>query len=316
MALNITLRQLQVLEAVVRHGSYTRAAEELHLTQPAVSMQAKQLENLLQIRLIETEGKKARATEAGSAVLQSARVISDELETLETSLDQFKGLQRGTLRISMVTTVNYFVPTLLRTFCERYPGINVTVGVANRQDLLQELDENLVDMAIMGRPPENVGLSAEPFLENPLVIVAPEGHPLARENRILPSRLGQEVFLMRERGSGTRGAMERWLAEHDLTIQSSIEVSSVEALKQSVQAGLGLALMSRDAVQMELSLGRLVELSVQDFPIPRHWYLVQREGKQLSGPARAFKSFILSEASGLLERERTGAPPFPPAAGF
>lgn len=316
MALNITFRQLKVFETVVRHGSYTRAAEELNLTQPAISMQMKQLENQLQTRLLEHQGKVPHLTEAGTEVLRRARAVTAELDALEAVLDDLKGLRRGNLRLATVTTVNYFAPPLLRTFCERYPGINVAMGVANRQDLLDQLDANEIDLAIMGRPPENAGLLAEPFLENPLVIVAPEGHPLCRETRIPPARLGDEVFLMREPGSGTRGAMERWLAEHRLNIKSYIEVSGAEALKQSVQAGLGLALMSRDAVQMELSLGRLVELNVQDFPIPRHWYLVQREGKRLSGPARAFKSFILSEASGLLERERSGAGAYPPAAGF
>jgi DNA-binding transcriptional LysR family regulator len=279
-------------------------------------MQMKQLENQLQTNLIESHGKNLQPTEPGREVLRSARLISDELDSLEAALSDLKGLQRGTLRIATVTTVNYFAPSLLRTFCQRYPGISVTMGVANRHDLLNELAENAIDMAIMGRPPEDAGLTAEPFLENPLVIVAPEGHPLTREAMIEPARLQDEVFLMREPGSGTRGAMERWLAEHGLTITSSLEVSGAEALKQGVQAGLGLALMSRDAVQMELNVGKLVELNVRDFPIPRHWYLVHREGKRLSGPARAFKDFILSEASNLLERERTILPATSSAAGF
>lgn len=314
MTLNITIRQLQVLDAVVRNGSHTRAADEVGLTQPAVSMQIKQLERQLQVQLLEHQGKALQLTEAGAEVLRRARAVLDELDELETALDDMKGLKRGKLRISTVTTVNYFAPTLLRTFCARHPGITVTVGVANRQELLNELADNALDLVIMGRPPEDAGLLAEPFLENPLVIVAPADHPLARAAAIAPDRLEAEVFLMRERGSGTRGAMERWLDEHGLTIRSSIEVSGAEALKQGVQAGLGLALMSRDAVQMELNLGRLVELNVQDFPIPRHWYVVHREGKHLSGPAKAFKAFVLSEASELLKRELPEPPKAPSAA--
>lgn len=305
MTLNITIRQLEVFDAVARHASHTRAADEIGLTQPAVSMQMKQLENQLQVQLLEQQGKSLRVTEAGAEVLRRARAVLDELDGLENALNEMKGLKRGKLRISTVTTVNYFAPTLLRTFCTRYPGIEVTVGVANRQELLNQLADNALDLVIMGRPPEDAGLLADPFLENPLVIVAPADHPLAHATGIPPERLEAEVFLMRERGSGTRGAMERWLDEHGLTIRSSVEVSGAEALKQGVQAGLGLALMSRDAVQMELNLGRLVELNVQDFPIPRHWYLVHREGKHLSGPARAFKAFVLSEASELLKRERS-----------
>lgn len=299
--MNITLRQLAVFSAVVRHRSFTRAGEELHLSQPAVSMQVKGLENQVQIPLLDQAGRKIDLTEAGWEVFSYARAILDGLEDLETVLDNLKGLKHGKLRVSVVTTVNYFAPTLLRTFHERYPGVNVILDVANRQTLLEQLTENEVDLVVMGQPPADMDLEADAFLENPLVIIAPEGHPLSDKLSIPLKRLEDEVFLIREPGSGTRGAMERFFSNHGIHITTGMEVSGVDALKQSVQAGLGLGLMSRDAVQMELSLGRLVTLDIEGFPIRRHWYLVHRRGKRLSAPAQAFKEFVLNEAAGLLE---------------
>ncbi len=299
--MNITLRQLAVFSAVVRRRSFTRAAEELHLSQPAVSMQVKQLENQLQIPLLDQAGRKITLTEAGEEVFSYARAILDQLDDLETVLGNLKGLKHGKLRISVVTTVNYFAPTLLRTFHERYRGVNVILDVANRQTLLEQLTENEVDMVVMGQPPADMDLESDAFLENPLVIIAPEGHPLAGKSSIPLKRLEDEVFLIREPGSGTRDAMERFFGSHGIHITTGMEVSGVDALKQSVQAGLGLGLMSRDAVQMELSLGRLVTLDIEGFPIRRHWYLAHRRGKRLSAPALAFKEFVLTEAADLLE---------------
>jgi len=304
MAISATLKQLQLFEAVARLGGYTRAAEEANLTQPAVSIQLKRLEEIVGLELFEQVGRTVSLTEAGSVLLGHARAILDEFEALQAEVDELKGVQRGRLRISTVTTVNYFAPILLRTFCERHPGITVAMGVANRQELLGELAENTIDMAIMGRPPEDTDLQAEPFLDNPLVIVGPPNHPLAGETAIPLDRLAEEVFLMREPGSGTRGAMERFLHRHGITVTTSIEVAGAEALKQSVQAGLGLALISRDAVELEVTSGRLVELAVPDIPIHRDWCLVHRAGKRLSPAAQVFKAFILDEAAGLLGCER------------
>ena len=267
--MHATMKQLQLFEAVARLSSYTRASEEAHLTQPAVSIQLKRLEEAVGLPLFEQVGRSLSLTEAGDVLLGHARAVIDEMEALSAEIDELKGLQRGRLRIATVTTVNYFSPTLLRTFCERHPGVTVAMDVANRQELLRELADNAVDMAIMGRPPADADLVAEPFLDNPLVIVAPPNHPLATQRTIPIGRLGDQVFLMRERGSGTRGAMERYFAEHGITVPSSVEVSGAEALKQSVQAGLGLALISRDAVELEVKSGRLVELKVPDLPIHR-----------------------------------------------
>jgi DNA-binding transcriptional LysR family regulator len=298
--MNITLRQLKVFASVARHLSFTRAAEELHLTQPAVSMQVKQLEGQLDSALFEQLGKKIYLTEAGEEVYHYSRLIAQQLDELETVLANIKGLAHGKLRISVATTANYFAPHLLAAFCQRYPGVNVILNVTNRQTLLHQLSENEVDMVVMGQPPAGMELEADAFMDNPLVTIAPPDHPLAGKKRIPLKKLEEEVFLVRETGSGTRIAMQRFFDKHGITITTSMEVSSDEAIKQSVQAGLGLGMMSQDAVQLELSMGKLAILDIEEFPLMRHWYLVHRKGKRLSAIAQAFKEFLLNEAAGSL----------------
>ncbi len=301
--MNITLRQLKVFAAVARHRSYTRAAEELCLTQPAVSMQVKQLENQLDIPLFEQLGKKIYLTEAGEEVYQYSRNISQQLDELDMVLSNLKGLQHGKLKISVATTANYFAPHLLGTFYQRFPGITVILDVTNRKTLINQLIENEVDLVIMGRPPAEVEVESGAFMENPLLIIAPPDHPLAKKKQIKLKRLEEETFLVRERGSGTRSAMENFFKQHDIHITTGMEVSSDEAIKQSVQAGLGLGLMSRDAVEMELTLGKLIVLDVEKLPIMRHWYVMHRKGKRLSVVAQAFKDFLLHEAAELLQKQ-------------
>jgi LysR family transcriptional regulator, low CO2-responsive transcriptional regulator len=299
--LHLTLRQLKVFEAVARHLNYTRAAEELFLTQPAVSMQIKQLEESLGAALFEQLGKRVHLTDTGREVLSYARTITQLLEELESVLDRGKGVTGGRLRISVATTANYFIPTLLAAFNKRFPGVTVTLDVTNRESLLRQLNENVVDVVIMGQPPAGLDVEAEAFLENPLVVVAPPGHPLAGAKRIPLARLQDEVFLVREPGSGTRMAMERFFSEHGMPLTTGMEVASNEAIKQSVQAGLGLGLLSRATLEQELALERLVVLDVAELPIMRHWYVVHRRGKRLSSAAQAFKAFLLREARPLLQ---------------
>ncbi|OGI58524.1 MAG: transcriptional regulator [Candidatus Muproteobacteria bacterium RIFCSPHIGHO2_01_FULL_61_200] len=285
--MHLTLRQLKVFESVARHLNYTRAAEELFLTQPAVSMQVKQLEESLGVALFEQLGK---------------RTITQQLDELEAVLNRIKGLSGGRLRISVATTANYFIPTLLGTFSRRYPDVTVSLDVTNRETLLRQLVENTVDLVIMGQPPAELDAEAQAFMENPLVVVAPPNHPLAREKKIPLARLQEETFLVRESGSGTRIAMERFFAERGMRLKTGMEVGSNEAIKQSVQAGLGLGLLSRATIEQELTLKRLVVLDVADFPIMRHWYVVHRRGKRLSAVAEAFKDFMLKEARALLQK--------------
>lgn len=235
--MNITLRQLRVFSAVARHLSFTRAAEELCLTQPAVSMQVKQLENQLDVPLFEHLGKKIFLTEMGKEVYHYSRSILQQIDELQGVLNSMKGLGKGRLKISVASTANYFIPVLLAGFCQRYPGVTVSLDVTNRETLLTQLADNEVDLVVMGQPPEDMDLGYEAFLENPLVIVAPPEHLLAKEKKIPLQRLEQEVFLVREPGSGTRIAMERFFAQHDVRITTGMEVGSNEAIKQSVQAG-------------------------------------------------------------------------------
>jgi len=299
---HLTLRQLKVFEAVARHLNYTRAAEELHLTQPAVSMQVKQLEESLGVAFFEQLGKRIHLTEAGQELLGYARTITQQLDELEGVLNRMKGLGGGRLRISVATTANYFIPTLLGSFSRRYPDVTISLDVTNRETLLRQLTENTVDLVVMGQPPAEADVEAQAFMENPLVVVAPTDHPLAKKQKIPLARLQEETFLVRESGSGTRIAMERFFSERGMRLKTGMEVGSNEAIKQSVQAGLGLGLLSRATIEQELALGRLAVLDVADFPIMRHWYVVHRQGKRLSAAAEAFKQFMLKEATELLSK--------------
>lgn len=293
--MNLTLRQLRIFEAVARLLSFTRASEELHLTQPAVSMQIKQMEQVVGLPLFEQVGKKIHLTEAGHEMAQYSRRILGIMAEAEQVIAEMKGLSRGRLTISVASTANYFVPRLWATFRAQHPDVNVSLNVTNRAGLIQALAENATDLVIMGQPPENLDLVAESFMPNPLVVVAPPSHPLARKKKIPLGRLQQETFLVREPGSGTRSLMERVFAEKGLELSTPMEMSSTEAIKQGVEAGLGLALLSAHTLEMESALKRLVILDVEGFPVVRDWYIVHRAGKRLSAVAQAFKDFVMRE---------------------
>ncbi|MEN8206960.1 MAG: LysR family transcriptional regulator [Pseudomonadota bacterium] len=300
--MNITLRQLKVFEAVARHLNYTRAAEELFLSQPAVSMQIKQLEGNIGEPLFEQMGKKIYLTEAGREVYRYSLSIANQLSEMQMVLEEMKGLQHGKLSLTVASTANYFVPTLLGIFSQRHQGVTVDIDVTNRQNLLKALTGNTTDFAIMGQPPHDLELEAHPFLENPLVVLAPTRHPLAGQRRIPLEALHNETFIMRERGSGTRAARERFFAEHGGgKFRGTMEMNSNEAIKQAVQAGLGIGVLSIHTLEVELMLKRLVVLDVAGFPIMRHWYIVHRHGKRFSAMAQAFKDFMLTESKTLIK---------------
>lgn len=300
MALNITLRQLRVFESVARNSSFTRAAEELHLTQPAVSMQIKQLEENLGIALFEHLGKKIFLTDAGNEFYHTSRTIGRQLQQSEEFIEQLKGIQQGHLNILVASTANYFATNLLATFIQRRPEITFSLDVTNRQHILESLAENEPDLVIMGQPPEQLGAVAEAFMENPLVVVVGKSHPLYRKRTPLtPKQLQQERFVLREQGSGTRTALERFFEKRGLTLDAPIEFGSNETIKQAVQAGLGLALVSTHTIQLELEAKVLRVLEVEDLPIRRQWHLVYRKGKRLSPVAEAFRQFVLDEGSAL-----------------
>lgn len=297
--MQVTLRQFYVFEAVARHLSYTRAAEELHLSQPAVSMQIKQLEDNVGLALFEQLGKKIFLTEAGRELRHYSQKISQGLSELEEVLEELKGSQRGTLTIAVATTATYFALHWLGCFHQRFPGANISLDVTNREMLLRHLEENTVDMVIMGKPPGGLEVVAEPFMENPLVVIAPPEHPLVGQ-RVPLTVLQQETFILRERGSGTRIAMELFFTHLGITITSSMEVSNNEAIKQAVQAGLGLGIVSQHTLEKELALQRLVILEVASFPIMRHWYIVHRKNKRSTALRQAFKDLVVEESRGLV----------------
>ncbi|MEW6678085.1 MAG: LysR family transcriptional regulator [Pseudomonadota bacterium] len=295
-----TLRQLQVFEAVARHRSFSRAAEELHLSQPGVSMQVKQLGDMAGLPLVEQIGKKIFLTEAGQLVYQCCQSVAQQIGGLEERLAQMKGLGSGELKISAVSTTKYFAPRLLAAFSQRHPQLSVRLDVGNREKLLAALAENDVDLVIMGKPPEGLDLEAHAFMDNPLVIIAPPDHPLARKRKLPAVKLEGEIFIMREPGSGTRAATERFFAEHHAVLTPGMEMNSNIAIQQAVEAGLGLGLVSRHTLGTELKLGRLVVLDVEDTPIIRHWYIVHRPGKRFSSAALSFIDFIRSDAAQLM----------------
>jgi DNA-binding transcriptional LysR family regulator len=299
--MNITFRQLQIFDAVARNLSFTRASEELHLTQPAVSMQIKQLEQSVGLPLFEQLGKKVFLTDAGQEFSRYSSVIATQLDELKQVVDEMKGLQRGRLTIAVASTANYFAPRLLATFCQQHGDVTVSLDVTNREQLLKGLVENRTDLVIMGQPPADMDLVAERFLENPLVVIAPPDHPLAQEKNIPLQRLLQETFLVREQGSGTRSAVERFFSANQIALSTPMEMSSNEAIKQGVEAGLGLGIVSMHTLAMELELQRLVVLDVVKFPVMRNWYIVHRNGKRLSLVAQSFQKFVKEESRQILK---------------
>ena len=298
--MNITIRQFQIFETVAEHLSYTRAAELLYLSQPAVSMQIKQLETEIGMPLFERMGRKIFLTEAGDELLVYARNISQQLVELDSVFDELRGSEKGRLKIAVATTANYFALKLLGEFYTRFSGTTISLDVTNRKSLLEHLNNNTVDMVIMGQPPNDIDVEATAFLDNPLVVIAPKGHKLAEKKNIPLAVLQQETFIMRERGSGTRIAMERFFEQSGYNISSVMEMSSNEAINQAVEAGLGLGIVSHHTLELELALGRLTVLDVDSFPIMRHWYLVHRHNKRFTGLMTAFKQLVIDDARVIL----------------
>ncbi len=296
MNMHLTFRQIEVFTAVARHENYTRAAEELHLSQPAVSMQIRQLEDSIGLPLFEQVGKKIRLTDAGRYMYSVGRQIADILGEAEEVFEAFKGVERGTLALSVATTASHFATRLLAEFSKQHAGIIISLDITNREVLRKQLENNEPDLVIMGQPPEGVEVEATAFMENPLVVIASPSHPLAKRKAIPLNEFEQENFVVREPGSGTRGATQRFFEQHGVAFHTAIEMTSNEAIKQAVEAGLGLGIVSSHTLELELETGRLKILDVVDFPIRRHWYMIQRKGKRLSPAAIAFKQFVLSEA--------------------
>lgn len=305
--MNITLRQLKVFERVARRLSFTRAAEELYLTQPAVSMQIKQFEEMIGLPLFERLGKKIYLTRAGEELYRLSRTVSQRLEEAEQLVEELKGTEGGRLVVAVASTVHYFAIRLLADFCRRYPKVRVNFKVTNRKGLLQQLEDNEADIVLMGQPPDGQDLKAEAFMQNPLVIIAPPSHPLAGKKGIALNELTHETFIMREQGSGTRNSVERFFSERGVQINASMEMNTNGAVKQGVEEGLGLGIVSIHTVERELEDGRVVVLDAESFPIIRQWYIVYRSGKRLSTVAREFENFVRNEARRFVKNNIIGA---------
>ncbi|WGZ95949.1 MAG: LysR family transcriptional regulator [Candidatus Thiothrix putei] len=292
-----SLSQIRIFEAVAQYESYTRAAEKLFMTQPAVSMQIKQLEDDSGLALFERQGKKMCLTPIGKEVQHYASRVLQAHNDMLGVMKELKGTKGGHLVVSVATTANYFVTQLLAEFSQQHEGINITLDVTNRHTLLDQLENHEPDMVIMGEPPKGHGLQSERLMENPLVVIAAPTHPLVSIGRpLLLSDVLAERFIVREKGSGTRSAIERHLHKYNASCKNSLEMRSNETIKHAVEAGLGLGIVSMHTIQPELDSGRLVILQVENFPIHRHWHVVMRKGKRLSPIAREFKQFVMAEA--------------------
>ena len=298
----MTLRQLTLFKAVAQHLSFTRAAAELCLTQPAVSIQIKQLEGHIGMPLFEQIGKRIFLTEAGRELYAACSDIFARIETLETSLNELQGSIKGQLKLSIVTNATYFTPHLFKAFLRLYPEVHLRLNVTNRNNVLERLANNEDDLVIMGQVPEQMHVESHQFLESPLVVLAPPQHLLVNQAHIPLVRLAQEPILIREVGSGTRLAMERCFAAYDLELPTEMELGSSEAIKQGVMAGLGVSVLSQHTLILELATGKIKLLDVEEFPLIRYWYIAHLSEKKLSLVARTFLDFMLSSAKEIIQR--------------
>lgn len=299
---NATLRQLKVFESVARHRSFSRAADELHLTQPAVSTQVRKLQEHAGLPLFEQLGKKIHLTPAGAQMLQSSREIIQKFQEAEESMAQYKGVSGGRLNVSVISAGDYFFPRLLVEFAQRHAGVTLNFGVCNREELLTQMKENLTDLAVMVRPPEDEDTVAQPFAPHPYVIVAPPNHPLAQSRRIPASRIVREPFVVREKGSDTWNSMVEGFGNHLPHLNISMEIRSTETIKQAVIAGMGVSFLSAHTISRELQSGALTVLDVQGFPLMLNWYVVHRHAKRLPPVAQAFKNFLLQDGADLIDQ--------------
>ena len=288
-----TLRQIEIVESVARLGSFTRAAEELFLTQPTVSAQVKSLSETVGMPLFEQIGRRIFLTDAGNLVARGCRDVIDSLSNLEMSINELQGLKKGRLRLSVITTAKYFAPLALGDFAKQFPDIELELKVSNRDTLLRRIEENLSDLYIIGHVPDS-GLDLEliPFAPNPLVVIAHRDHPLARERNISLERIAQEPFIMREPGSGIRHKVEEHFGQHGLKPRQRLVLEGNESIKHAVVGQLGISVVSEHALNLESEAGPLVKLDVEGFPLERYWNIVYPRGKALSVIAREFLGFL------------------------
>ncbi|MGS2717375.1 LysR family transcriptional regulator [Eionea flava] len=293
---NATLRQLQIFMVAAEHESYARAAETLYLTQPAVSMQMKRLAEMAETDLFVKSGRELKLTSAGKTLLPYVRQITQTIREAGEELDAIKGARHGQVKLGMVTTTQYFSPRLIAEFNKHYPEIELDVVIANRRDIVSKLENNEIDLAIMGRTPRRVPVVAEKFYDHPYVIIAPKSHYLAKQQIINPEHLKGEAFLVRENGSGTRLLLDNFFTEHNIHPPKLHEFTNNESIKQGVMAGMGLAIISAHTIHLEKTIKLLSILDIDTMPIMRDWYILHLTTKVLSPAAMAFKSFMQTQA--------------------
>ncbi|WP_428383149.1 LysR substrate-binding domain-containing protein [Nevskia ramosa] len=298
--LNLSLRQLRTFVAAARHLSFARAAEELHLTAPAVSMQIRDMETAIGLPVFERSGRSMSLTTTGEYLLVYARRVIATLKEAEDTIARLRGVQAGRITVGMVGTAQYFVPRLLAQFRKDYPGVEVRLTVGNRDQLDRQLHDREIDLAIMGRPPRELDVRAEAFAVNLLGVVAAADHPLATERAISPARLDRELFIVREIGSGTRGAMEVFFREQHIAPVAIMEMRSNETIKQAVIANMGLTILSQHTLVLELQAGQLKLLDVVGMPLKRAWHVVSLGAMSLSPAAEAFRYFVLERGEAML----------------
>jgi len=295
------LPQLAVFEAVARLSSFTKAADELHLAQPTVSAQIKKLADNLQIPLFEQIGKRIYLTPAGENLYKGCQLLFTTLSDIEESLSDLRGLEHGRLRLAVSTTGKYFVPRLLAEFVKLHPAIEVSLQIHNRNTLIDRLSRNEDDLYVFSNPPNDFEIVTQPILPNPMVVFAREDHPLAHEKKISIEQLKNEKFIMREPGSGTRMVAYEAFDHHGLEPRVQMELSTNEAIKQAILAGLGISILSQYTLGLDTFEPRLSILNVQGFPIEKQWQFVYPVGKQTSSVSRAFMDFVRKEAPTLIK---------------
>ena len=294
--MNLTFRQLRLFIALADTGSVSAAARLMHVTQPTASMQLKEISLAVGMPVYEVIHRRVHLTEAGRELVRTARAIAGEWEMLQQKFDAMRGLTRGKLKVALVSTAKYFVPRLLGSFCALHPEIDISLEVLNRDGVVARLRDNLDDLYIMSTPPADVDLEDQIFMPNPLVIIAPPSHPLARQQQLGIEQLADERFILREQGSGTRMAVDRHFRQLKFRPSLRLELGSNEAIKQAVAGGLGISVLSRHALEGKAEKDVAV-LDVQDFPIDSRWHVVHPKGKRLSPIATVFREHLLQTAS-------------------
>jgi LysR family transcriptional regulator, low CO2-responsive transcriptional regulator len=295
-----TLKQIQTFMEVARQGSVSKAAERLFVTQPAVSMQIKQLEDAFGLALIEPTGRNIRLTHAGEAFLAHAIAAMGQFKNLEANMAEHVGLKKGRIDLAVVTTAKYFIPMLLVQFGKLFKDIEVKLKIDNRENVLGLLARNEADLVVMGRAPADMDCLATAFATNPLNIVAPPDHLLVRRKNLPFTALKDFSFVVREEGSGTRAAMERLFAQHQTPLKIEMEMPSNETIKQAVMAGMGLSFLSMRTVRHELASGHIALVDIEGMPQVGHWYVTHLTQKKLSPAAQAFKGFLIEQGSALM----------------